>query len=309
MVRFGRLLLVVGILTWLALPALAQFPQQRGRPQQPRLPETPISSKGTIQAVNAGPAGVMIEVATEENNQTWLLQVGPNAKVKVSGKGNASSLVKGQNVSFSANANGKKEVISKLAVVLPGGGQTGMMPSGGPGPAAKPAKPGKKPAGAEAAGAEAGGLSEGTGVVVRAPKSAAISMIQLMVNGKKRMYELPEDVEVTFDMEGPAALEFVGPGAKIEFKGKRQGQYFRAVVENVTVEVVPAEAHAGKKLVKKPLHAKSKKGGDDSLDAPADDEKPEAKKPHHHAKKPDAGDESPADAKPADAGDAAAKDK
>jgi hypothetical protein len=265
---------------------------------------------GTIEAVNASATGVMIQVSTQDN-QTWYLQVKPMAKVKVTGKGNASSLVPGQNVNYSGSAGDKKgaatEKISKLSVILPQGQMgmgVGMGPNAGPGP--KPgSKLGKNQGAADLVGADAGGSSDVTGVVSKVGKGNRVS---LTVNGKKRTIELADDVEVSFNMEGPAALEFVGPGAKIEFKGKAMGNFPRAVVDDVTVEIVPGDSHPGKKLAHKPLHTKSKKGGDD-LDAAADDDKPEPKKPAHHAhvKKPDAGDEKPADEKPADAGDAAAK--
>jgi hypothetical protein len=323
MARIGRLLLMVGVLTWLATAAQAQYPFQRGR-QPPKLPERPISMSGTIQGVNVTATGVMVEVETEDH-QTWLLQVNPTAKVKVTGKGNANSLFPGQNVSFSANIGGKKgtvtEKISKLSVVTP----LDQMPMGvgmgmgmGPGPNAGPgpksgAKTGKKPSGADLAGADAGGPSDVTGVINKVTKSK----VSITVEGKKRpmTIELADDVEVTFDLDGPAALGSVGQGAKIDFKGKAQGNFPRAIADDVKVEVVPGESRAGKKAAHKLPHAKSKKGGDDQPDAAgADDEKPEAKKPARHTRKkpekPDTGDEKPADAgdaKPAAAGDAAAK--
>jgi hypothetical protein len=287
MSRIGCLLLMVGVLTWLAVPAQAQW----GR-QPPKLPEIPVSKTGTVEGVN----GPVIEVATDDN-QTWYLQVKPTTKVKVTGKGKANSLVKGQNVSFSASGSGKMEKISTISVVLPLG-QMGMgmgpAPNAGPGP--KPgSKLGKNPGGADLSGADAGGSSDGSGVVSKVTKS----MVFLSVNGKKaRGYELPDDVEVTFDMDGPAALEFVPQGAKIDFKGKAQGAFPKAVVDDVKIEVVPVEGR--KKPAHKLPHAKPKKGGDDSLDAGTDEE---PKKPARktHAKKPekpdtdtDTGDEKPA---------------
>ncbi len=301
---------MVGVLTWLATPLQAQW----GR--QPRMPEVPVSKSGTIEAVNVAANGVMVQVGTEDN-QTWLLQVKPTAKVKVTGKGNGSCLVPGQNISFSANFSGKKgaatEKISKISVVtpldqMPMGMGIGMAPNAGP--AAKPgpkagSKLGKNAGGADLAGADAGGPSDVTGVVTKVTKSR----VSLTVDGKKRTIELAEDVEVSFDLDGAAALGSVGPGAKIDFKGKAMGNFPRAVVDDVKVEVVPGESR--KKPAHKLPHAKSKKGGDDQTDAAGtDDEKPEAKKPvrHPRVKKPDAGDEKPADGdtKPADA---PAKDK
>jgi hypothetical protein len=292
MSRIGRLLLMVGVLTWLAAPAAAQ----RGW-QPPKLPEIPVSKTGTIEAVN----GLVIQVMTDDN-QTWYLQVKPITKVKVTGKGKANSLVKGQNVSFSASGSGKMEKISTLSVVL-ASGQMGMgigpAPNVGPGP--KPgSKLGKNPGGADLTGADAGGSSDGSGVVNKVTKSA----VQLMVNGKKRSYELPDDLEVTFDMDGPAALEFVPQGAKIDFKGKAQGNFPRAVVDDVKIEVVPVEGRTGKKPVHKPLHAKPKKGGDDQPDAAAgtdDEPKKPVRKTHKKPEKPDTGDEKPADSSDAPA--------
>ncbi len=294
MSRIGCLLLMVGVLTWLAAPAQAQW----GR-QPPKLPEIPVSKTGTIEAVN----GLMIQVVTDDN-QHWYLQVKPITKVKVTGKGKASSLVKGQNVSFSASGSGKMEKISTLSVVL-ASGQMGMGIGTNPAPEHKPGgRLGKNPGGAEPGGADAGG--DGTGVVNKVTKSA----VQLMVNGKKRSYELPDDLEVTFDMDGPAALEFVPQGAKIDFKGKAQGNFPRAVVDEVKIEVVPVEGRTAKKPVHKSLHAKPKKGGDDSLDATAgtdDEPKKPVRKTHKKPEKPDTGDANLDGAKPADAGDAAAK--
>ena len=306
MARIGRLLLMVGVLSWLAAPVQAQNRFQQGR-QPPKMPEVPVSKSGVVEGVSVTANGVMIEVKTEDN-QNWYLQVKPEAKVKVTGKGDASSLVKGQNVSFSASGGGKMEKISQLSVVTPLD-QMGVGANAGPGP--KPAaKPGKKPSGADLAGADAGGTSDGTGVVVRAPRSAAQPMIQLMVNGKRRTYELSEGLEVTFDLDGPGALTSVGPGAKIDFKGKGMGNLPQAVVDDIKIEVVPGESR--KKPAHKLPHAKSKKGGDDQADAAGtDDEKPAkpARKTRKKPAKPDADDEKPADEKPADAGNAPAKDK
>jgi hypothetical protein len=287
MLRIGRLLLMVGVLTWLAVPAQAQNPWARRPPQ---MPDVPVDRTGTIEAVN----GPMIQVTTDDN-QTLVLSVRPTTKVKVTGKGKASSLVKGQTVSFSASGSGKMEKISTLAVVLPSG-QMGPGPAANPAPGPKPgSKLGKNPGGAEA---DAGGSSDGTGVVSRVTKS----MVFLSVNGKKaRGYELPDDVEVTFDLDGPAALEFVPPGAKIEFKGTAKSNPPRVELAEVKVEVVPVEGRSGKHALHKAPKVKPKKGGDDKLDAAgADGDKPEPKKPRHPRKKADADDEKPADEKPAD---------
>jgi hypothetical protein len=298
MARISRLLLVVGVLTWPAAWAQAQW-----RPQ-PHLPEVPVSKTGTIESVS----GLMIQVTTEDN-QSWVLTVRPNAKVKITGKGNANSLAPGQTVSFSATISGKKitEKVSKIAVVTPPDQMpmaVGMAPNPGPEPKQPKSKVGKN------AGADVGdssGPSEITGEVVKAMKNR----VSLKVNGKKQMIELADDVEVTFDLDGPAALASVNPGAKIEFKGKGQGNFPRAVVDDVKVEVVPAEAHSGKHVGKKPLHAKSKKSGDDSLDATGtDDEKPQPKKPARKThKKPEKTDDDTGDAKPAGGDDTPAKDK
>ena len=265
MSRIGCLLLVVGVLTWLAAPAQAQW----GR-QPLRMPDVPVAKTGTFEAVN----GRMITVVTEEN-QTWALTVGPATRIKVAGKGKANSLVKGQNVSFSASGSGKTEKISTISVVLPLG-QMGMgmgmgfgpAPNAGPGP--KPgSKLGKNAGGADLGGADAGGSSDGSGVVNKVTKS----MVFISVNGKKaRGYELPDDVEVTFDMDGLAALEFVPQGAKIDFKGTAKSNPPRVEVSEVKIEIVPVEGR--KKPAHKLPHAKPKKGGNDSLDATAgtDDE-------------------------------------
>ena len=297
MARIGRLLLVVGVMTWLAAPVQAQLWQ---RPQ-PRMPEKDVSKTGTVESVN----GNMIQVTTDDN-QSWMLTVKPNAKVKITGKGNASSLVPGQTVSFSATLSGKKitEKISKLAVVSSadqGPLIGGMGPNASPKP--KPASKLGKNAGADPA--DAGGPSDMTGEVVKVTKSR----LSLLVNGRKQNVELADDVEVSFDLEGPAALSSVGSGAKIEFKGKGQGNFPRAMVDDVKIEVVPVESHP-KHAGHKPTHVKSKKGADD-LDASAgtDDEKSETKKPARHThKKPKPDADADAD-KPADSGDNPAKDK
>jgi hypothetical protein len=299
MARIGRLLLLVGVSTWLAAPAQAQM---WGRPQ-PKMPETQVNNTGTIESVN----GSMITVTTGDN-QTWSLYLKRDTKVKVTGKGNASSLAPGQNVSFSATASGKRgtitEKISKISVVtspdqMPMAGGMGL--NAGPEPKQPKSKLGKN-AGTDVA--DAGGPTEMTGVVSRVVKNR----VTLTVNGRKQIIELADDVEVAFDLEGVAALASVSPGAKIEFKGKGQGNLPRAVVDDVKVEVVPGEAHAGKHTGHKPLHAKSKKSSDDQPDAGTDDTKPEPKKPAHKTHKKPA-DTDTDDTKPADSGDAPAKDK
>jgi hypothetical protein len=296
MARIARLLLVVGVTTWLAAPVQAQLPWQR---QQPRMPEKDVSKTGTIESVN----NMMIQVTTDDN-QNWMLTVKPTAKVKITGKGNASSLVPGQTVSFSATLSGKKitEKISKLAVVSSGdqGPLAGGMGANA-GPKPKPGSKLGKNAGADPA--DAGGPSDMTGEVVKVAKNR----LSLLVNGRKQNVELADDVEVSFDLEGAAALSSVGPGAKIEFKGKGQGNFSRAMVDDVKIEVVPAESH-GKHAAHKTTRVKSKKGADDLDAAGTDDDKSETKKPAHHThKKPKPDADADAD-KPADSGDAT-KDK
>jgi hypothetical protein len=300
MARIGRLLLVVGVLTWLAAPALAQM----WRPQ-PRMPEVQVSKTGTIDSVSLP----MVQVTTDDN-QNWVLTVNAKTKVKITGKGNASSLAPGQTVSFSATVSGKKitEKISKIAVITPADQMpmamgVGMAPNPGPEPKQPKSKLGKNPGGDAG---DSGGPTEITGEVVKAMKNR----VSLKVNGKKQTIELADDVEVTFDLDGPAALGSVSPGAKIEFKGKGQGNFPRAVVDDVKVEVVPGEAHAGKHPAHKSPKAKSKKLGDDQPDAAGtDDEKPQPKKPARKThKKPEKTDDDTGDAKPADA-DAPPKDK
>jgi hypothetical protein len=254
------------------------------------MPEKDIKNMtGTVESVG----NMMLEVKTDDN-QTWTLMVKPNAKVKITGKGNANSLCPGQTISFSATVSGKKitEKISKIAVVTSGGG--GEM---GPMAGNEKPKPHSK-LGKNAEPSDSGGPTEMTGEVVKVTKSR----LSLTVNGKKTNVELADDLEVTFDLEGPAALSSVSPGAKIDFSGKGQGNFPRAMVEDVKIEIVPGEAHAGKHAPKKPAHTKAKKSADDLDASSGSDDEP--KKPAHHTRKKPKADADADSDKPADGGDA-----
>jgi hypothetical protein len=330
MSRFTRWLLAACVLAGLAAPANAQMRMQRPGGMEGGFPATVT---GTVDAISIG----MIRVSQGPDQPAWTLRVAPEAKFKITGKGNADSLGMGQCVSFSAEVDKKSgtttDKVSKITVfsmtpqnmakigVFPGGlggGNAGINPQGGAdfGPPSK-----KKDAGPPTERFEIGGKIAG---IKKGKISVALPMNQHLKGSV--MVDLAEDVEVTFDLEGNSSLlGMVTKGSKIEAGGQQMSQNppIAVVKGEVKIELAEASAEEENTAAKKPARGKptrtttrTKKG--DQPEAGADDEKPE---PKHSTRtstrrtkkgdQPEGGDEKPegGNAKAGDKADSPAEGK
>jgi hypothetical protein len=270
--------------------------QQQDQQAQQQFQSLPVLQMiGTVDAVMPG----YIKVVNEAK-QTWIIQVLPNARCQMTGKGTPEALAPGMFVRFIGEVNKRGAVeqkVGKLTVFTPSQvRQVGAEPDSGLGTSFGP-RPGdevqkdEKPrpvfgagaaapdagraAGARKAGGQAGGGGKAAGPQVYDIRGHIVGSnngrINLQVpNAYFRpslRIEVAEDAEIDVELDDAMAYTLARKGDKVRIQG-RQGLNNRGFAEEVDIslsEPLGASQADGKKQAK---GAKSKRGAEP--DEPAD---------------------------------------
>jgi len=274
-IRTGVRGVVVGLtLGLIVLMSVQELSAQPRRGQN----APPIETSGVVEAVMPG----YIKMSAGEN-QTWILQVDPKAKVLVTGTAKFDFLKPGHFISFSGEVDKRKsevvEKVTKLTIMTPselklptalpsqGGGFSGVPGANiNQGPAAGAGAKGGPPTERfDIVGQFAGVSKKGKATVV-APNQyfkAAISV------------EIAEDAEIDVELEDPKAYLLAKKGDKIEAKGSQVAQT-GAVVRELTIaltEPLTGVQPGSKKTLSRRTTTKTKKTDDE--EEPAEAEKGE----------------------------------
>lgn len=319
--------------------------QQQDQQAQQQFQSLPVLQMiGTVDAVMPGYIRVV-----NEAKQTWIIQVLPNARCQMTGKGSAEALAPGMYVRFIGEVNKRGAVeqkVGKLTVFTPSQfRQVGAEPDSGLGTTFGP-RPGdevkkdEKPrpvfgAGAaapdagRAAGARKAGAPPGAGGKAAGPQVYDIrGHIASANNGRLNLQvpnayfrpslriEVAENADIDVELDDAMAYTLARKGDKVRIQG-RQGLNNRGFAEEVDIslgEPLGASQADGKKLAK---GARSKRGAEPdepadakSADGKADKKGKDAEPAAGKGKKDEAaGTKKPAESDEADAAEKPAKKK